>query len=114
MALTLELDLAKLHVSTRYPNIALSIWKKRLCLYAETIAWIKWWYWKDQVMKQIWMYYKEKLMKNLADLNTFEISMSLTLIMPAKFFNFPIRCWHAQKCFYLNLSIDCHMQLYLL
>ena len=26
---------------------------------------------------QIWMYYKEKLMKNLADLNTFETSMSL-------------------------------------
>ena len=28
-------------------------------------------------MQQIWMYYKEKLMKNLADLNTFETSMSL-------------------------------------
>ena len=28
-------------------------------------------------MQQIWMYYKEKLTKNLADLNTFETSMSL-------------------------------------
>ena len=27
--------------------------------------------------QQIWMYYKEKLMKNLADLSTFETSMSL-------------------------------------
>ena len=32
---------------------------------------------RDQVMQQIWMYYKEKLTKNLADLNTFETSMSL-------------------------------------
>ena len=28
-------------------------------------------------MQQIYMYYKEKLTKNLADLNTFETSMSL-------------------------------------
>ena len=28
-------------------------------------------------MQQIWMYYKEKVKKNLADLNTFETSMSL-------------------------------------
>ena len=27
-------------------------------------------------LQQIWMYYKEKIMKNLADLNTFETSMS--------------------------------------
>ena len=32
---------------------------------------------RDRVMQQIWMYYKEKLTKNLADLNTFETSMSL-------------------------------------
>ena len=32
---------------------------------------------KGQVLQQIWMYYKEKLTKNLADLNTFETSMSL-------------------------------------
>ena len=35
------------------------------------------WSLRDQVMQQIWMYYKEKLTKNLADLNTFETSMSL-------------------------------------
>ena len=35
------------------------------------------WSLRDRVMQQIWMYYKEKLMKNLADLNTFETSMSL-------------------------------------
>ena len=35
------------------------------------------WSLRDRVMQQIWMYYKEKLTKNLADLNTFETSMSL-------------------------------------
>ena len=34
------------------------------------------WSLRDRVMQQIWMYYKEKLTKNLADLNTFETSMS--------------------------------------
>ena len=43
----------------------------------ETIARNIQWSLRDRVMKQIWMYYKEKLMKNLADLNTFETSMSL-------------------------------------
>ena len=32
---------------------------------------------KGPSIAQIWMYYKEKLMKNLADLNTFETSVSL-------------------------------------
>ena len=35
------------------------------------------WSLRDRVMQWIWMYYKEKLTKNLADLNTFETSMSL-------------------------------------
>ena len=35
------------------------------------------WSLRDRVMQQILMYYKEKLMKNLADLNTFQTSMSL-------------------------------------
>ena len=35
------------------------------------------WSLRDRVMEQIWMYYKEKLTKNLANLNTFETSMSL-------------------------------------
>ena len=35
------------------------------------------WSLRDRVMQQIWMYYKEKLTKNLADLKTFETSMSL-------------------------------------
>ena len=35
------------------------------------------WSLRDRVLQQIWMYYKEKLTKNLADLNTFETSMSL-------------------------------------
>ena len=35
------------------------------------------WSLRDRVMQQILMYYKEKLTKNLADLNTFETSMSL-------------------------------------
>ena len=35
------------------------------------------WSLRDRVMLQIWMYYKKKLTKNLADLNTFETSMSL-------------------------------------
>ena len=32
---------------------------------------------KGPSIAQIWMYYKEKLTKNLADLNTFETSVSL-------------------------------------
>ena len=43
----------------------------------ETIARNIQWSLRDRVMQQIWMYYKEKLTKNLADLNTFETSMSL-------------------------------------
>ena len=35
------------------------------------------WSLRDRVMQRIWMYYMEKLTKNLADLNTFETSMSL-------------------------------------
>ena len=42
------------------------------------------------------------------------IEICLTLIVLAKFFNFSVNCQYAQKCFYLTLSIHCHMQLNLL
>ena len=38
----------------------------------------------------------------------------LTLIVPAKNFQASVKCRKAQKCLYLTLSIQCHMQLKLL
>ena len=35
----------------------------------------------------------------------------LTLIMPANYFEASVKCCKAQKCLYLTLSIQCHMQL---
>ena len=66
-------------VSAWYPDIPLSSWKKMLCLHVKKLDYYKKYTMvlKDQVMQQIWMYYKEQLTKNLADLNTFETSMSL-------------------------------------
>ena len=43
----------------------------------ETITWKYTMVLKGLSITQIWMYYKEKLTKNLADLNTFETSVSL-------------------------------------
>ena len=38
----------------------------------------------------------------------------ITLIVPAKNFQASVKCRKAQKCLYLTLSIQCHMQLKLL
>ena len=38
----------------------------------------------------------------------------LTLIVPANYFQASVKCREAQKCLYLTLSIQCHMQLKLL
>ena len=35
----------------------------------------------------------------------------LTLIMPANYFQASVKCCKAQKCLYLTLSIQCHMEL---
>ena len=59
------------------PTSPFSVKEEALPACKETITRNIQWSLKDQVMQQVWMYYKEKLMKNLADLNTFETSMSL-------------------------------------
>ena len=64
-----------IHVIPRHPPFTMK--EEALPACKETITRNIWWSLKDRVMQQIWMYYKEKLTKNLADLNTFETSMSL-------------------------------------
>ena len=39
---------------------------------------------------------------------------ALTLIVPGNYFQPSVKCHKAQKCLYLTLSIQCHMQLKLL
>ena len=39
------------------------------------------------------------------------IFLLLTLILPANYFQASVKCRKAQKCLYLTLSIQCHMQL---
>ena len=64
-------------VSARYPDIPLSIQKKRLCLYAKKLLLEIYDRPERTEFTTDLNYYKEKLTKNLADLNTFETSMPL-------------------------------------
>ena len=64
-----------IRVIPRHPPFSMK--EEALPVCKETIVRNIPWSLRDRVMQQIWMYYKEKLTKNLADLNTFETSMSL-------------------------------------
>ena len=64
-----------IHVIPRHPPFSMK--EEALPACKETIVRNIRWSLMDRVMQQICMYYKEKLTKNLADLNTFETSMSL-------------------------------------
>ena len=65
----------------------------------------------DSVHTQVLL---KKIIKNSKEI-FFERSHDLlTLIVPAKNFQASVKCRKAQKCLYLTLSIQCHMQLKLL
>ena len=48
---------------------------------------------------------------NTKNIHTFLPITFLTLIVPAYYFQASVKCRKAQKCLYLTLSIQCHMQL---